>query len=321
MATQLENQTSSVGAAWPPAIASYERMRGFYDQLVDSSAEVDTFVDHFHEYAAEAESIAEVSRLSIRLLTDSAGIADIDRREITIEGALPVDNEYFIVYTAVNAHNRLASANRLAQHREFLDATIQNPRRSDLPELSDRAFEPLVIDSSTPQGEKELLIPRFLALYGMFGYNQQDVSDLLVNDANTIVYAEDDDGVVSTGMAEQATITVKGYGDVRIAEITEAVTRPESRGRGLYTAVSAYLVDILRQQDEAPHVIYGETNLTMPGAIKAAHSNGRNFSYHDRETLGILNPNFGILQQNFKVEDGKEDREYNDFALSYFPAH
>jgi hypothetical protein len=121
-------------------------------------------------------------------------------------------------------------------------------------------------------------------------------------------------------MAEQATIPIEGYGDLRITEITEAATRPSDRGKGFYTAVSADLIDTLRGQIQTPpDVIYGECNLAMRGVIVAAHLNGRKFSFYDQSLLGVNQPYFGILRQNFKVEDNTEQRTYNDFALSYFP--
>ncbi len=36
-----------------------------------------------------------------------------------------------------------------------------------------------------------------------------------------------------------------------------------------------------------------------------------------RWALGVRQLDFGILQQNFRIEDGVETRKYNDFALSY----
>jgi hypothetical protein len=57
----------------------------------------------------------------------------------------------------------------------------------------------------------------------------------------------------------------------------------------------------------------------MVGVLIVVHHNGRRVSYFDRARLGITREDFGILQQNFQVLDGVEDRPYNDFALSYIP--
>lgn len=164
------------------------------------------------------------------------------------------------------------------------------------------------------------MIQRFIELYAAFGYNGVDVEDLLNNPLNTIAYVEDEEGVVSTALAERALIEVNGFRPLRIAEITEAVTRVKDRGRGLYRAISGYLVDSLVEDQEKPlNIIYGESNLAMKGVLISAHHNGRRFSYFDAGSLGLKHPHFGILQQNFHVEDGTEKRPYNDFALSYVP--
>ncbi len=124
-------------------------------------------------------------------------------------------------------------------------------------------------------------------------------------------------------MAEKATITINGFGELSLVEITEASTHPDYRQRGLYRAVSGYLIQhlvSLCRDDAVPiDVLYGESNLAMPGVVIAAHQNGRRFSYFDRDSLGCDNSAFGILPQNFAVADGVETRDYNDFAVSYIP--
>ena len=140
-------------------------------------------------------------------------------------------------------------------------------------------------------------------------------------------------------MAELAQITVQGLGVLVMAEVTEASTRPEFRGQGLYRLASGMLIcrlaDVSHQaitEGESPiHVIYGECNMNMPGVLQAALRNGRRFAVSDASSYGSAFDTtaraeqgrlpFGVLEQNFRVEDGVvAPGRYNDFALSYVPA-
>ena len=143
------------------------------------------------------------------------------------------------------------------------------------------------------------------------------------NPKSTFAYIKKANWVISSPLGGRAVIEVAGEESFRIVEITEASTRVEYRRRGLYKAISGFLIEKLIEESKDTvnpiGAIYGETNLAMPGVVFAAVENGRRFSYFDAPWLGINRPDFGILPQNFKVEDGVETRPYNDFALSYVP--
>ena len=158
-------------------------------------------------------------------------------------------------------------------------------------------------------------------MFDIFGYDEADVAEILNNADNTIIYLEVDGEVVSTAMAERAQIPIAGFGALELYEVTEASTLPNLRELGLYKIASGLLLEhLLNQQATSPvHAIYGESNLAMPGVLIAGHKNGRRFNFFDRRRLSISNPNFGLLQQNFHIDDGREQRPYNDFAVSYLP--
>jgi hypothetical protein len=195
--------------------------------------------------------------------------------------------------------------------------------------------------SSTSTDEQRLsLVDEFCDLYLPFGYNESDVRELLENPDNHIVYVQNAEGqIVSTAMAEIARLSIGGLGTLVMAEVTEASTRPEFRGQGLYRLASGALIcrlaDVSHEaitQGEPPiHIVYGECNMNMPGVLHAALQNGRRFAASDvilygpmfgatqRADQGRLP--FGILEQNFRVEDGVvAPGRYNDFALSYVPS-
>jgi hypothetical protein len=318
-----DNTPSSIGAAWPPVEASHNRLRGFYPEAVRSPQELNEFLNHFEHARERAQNHDTINRLSIRAVAHRALVGTLDREDLEIEGALPVKGtDVSLIYTAWNAPERRSAPEDLVRHQMLLKTAAARPTdsRNRTDSLHAKGFTPRLLDRTVSDRQKAALTDRFTELYSHFGYNLAEVRELLLNPANTIVYIEDSGGIVSTAMAERASLAVAGHGDLNMAEITEAFTLPAYRGRGLYKDVSGLLIrNLLDNPLQQPDIIYGESNLTMPGVIIAARQNGRRFSYCDRAALGINQPAFGILQQNFRVEDGTETRPYNDFALSYIP--
>lgn len=326
--TSAPDLTSSIGAMWPPGPSTHNRMRGFYDQaVVRDVADVAVFAQ---EFAAERERLHEhpdLDRLSIRLVGSFGILAALQDHGIHVEAAIPLGNlgeDLAIAYTAWNSEARRASSGHLASELAMLkNATSSEVSPIDYrQELGLRGYTAHIIDKDTSEADKQALVERFVDMYKIFNYDRGDVETLLFNPANTIAYIEHEGQVISTAMAEAGEILVQDLEPLAITEITEASTHPDHRGNGLYKLVSGFLVsELLRraQQTGQPlNALYGESNLAMPGVILAAHHNGRRFSHFDAERAGINRPDFGILQQNFHVADGTEQRPYNDFAVSYY---
>lgn len=318
----MSEESSSIGAIWPPQRASNNRLRGFYNEVVESSTEINSFATQFEHYRQEAVNHPEVDRLSIRAIASIGAISTLEYLGVSIEAGMPLRDEtdLFVVYTGWNAPDRTAGEEMLLAHRALISTASQREHRGEdsLARLNAQGFKPKIIDHKTPQDRKVNMVDRFTTLYSAFGYEREEVQQLLLSPSNTIAYIEDPDGVVSTAMAEKVTIPVEGYGDIRMAEITEAFTMPTHRRMGLYESISGYLTErLVMDERDRLDVVYGESNLTMPGVVIAAHQNRRRFSYLDRDRLCVRQPNFGILPQNFRIEDGEETRPYNDFALSY----
>jgi hypothetical protein len=324
MTEHITGQTSSIGAVWPPQVSSHGRMRGFYTEgVVRSAGSAADFAAAFAHARIAAEQADGVSRLSIRLVAHAGSLATLARLGVPVEGALPIAGQepgLVVAYTAANQPGRSMSPEHLARHRELLAGTQTRPRTT--PEnrtgnLAAQGFTPRIVNPAAAAA----LTPGFEPLYATFDYNRDEVTELLGNPNNTIAYVADGDRIVSTAMAEHATVHVDGIGAISMVEITEARTAPGYQGRGLYRAVSGYLIDRLRSTEHGKiDVLYGESNLAQPGVINAAHDNGRRFSAQDAGAYGLAGQqDFGILQQNFHVADGAETRQYNDFALSYVP--
>ncbi len=317
------SQSSSVGAIWPPMAGSQERIRGFYDRgIVETAEGCRDFAQLYLNEQSEFEHQTEYTRLSMRFVTYIAHLRILEQLGVEIEAALPLatsDETMVLVYAGRNSLARTLSPNTIRCHRRLLKGVVSQDQTSP---HTPADYEEHMIDHSTAPEERQLLVSRFVGMYGIFGYDQTDVTELLMNPDNTIAYFQDDNGeVVSTAMAEHATVAINGFGDLKLVEITEACTRPELRGQGLYRAISGLLTNqLLNLQASNPvHTIYGESNLAMPGVLFAGHENGRRFSFFDRERFRIESERFGILPQNFSVQDDTEQRAYNDFALSYIP--
>lgn len=327
MSEQIASQTSSIGAAWPPLPSSHNRLRGFYNTVVSTPSEVDTFLSEFNDCRQELAQDPKLDRLTIRVVGNISIAGVLESAGVQVEGALPIAGSInnAIIYTAWNQPHRTASPEHIDRHSASLSNVIKHPLdlRDRTSVLKNMGYAPRVIDARTRDEVSDSTIEQFTTLYDAFGYNQPDVEELLLNSNNTVAYIENCGRVVSTALVEAATIEMDGSEPLHIAEVTEAITSPDYRGMGLYKAVSGFLTHQVlseRVQGTRPlHVLYGESNLAARGVLMAAHENGRLFSHFDRERFAINSTSFGILQQNFHVQDGVETRTYNDFALSYIP--
>lgn len=353
MITEALSATSSIGACWPPAPGTHERIRGFFtDGVVASEADVDTFAETYHD--ARAALGDELTRLSLRLVTHPEALQQLEDRGVHVEAAMPFSvpvvgqgrSDHIVAYTGVNLDERrgiIDAEHELDEHaagRQLLWRTHIRERAQHVTDRLRTGLSLREISADTSLDEREACLDQFCELYDPFGYNQDDTWELLTNPDNHIVFIQTEEGtVVSTAMAEVARIGIGGLGTLVMAEITEASTRPELRGQGLYRLASGLLITRLADRSrqalsngEAPfHVVYGECNMNMPGVLQAAMRNGRQFAAADVGSYGLAfgymarreqgRLPFGVLEQNFRVEDGiVEPGRYNDFALSYVPA-
>ncbi|HSX15768.1 MAG TPA: hypothetical protein VLF40_03170 [Candidatus Saccharimonadales bacterium] len=317
---------SSIEAVWPPTDSTHQRLRGFYNEAVlDSETAVRDFAGQFHHYRQTIAADAAHTRLSVRAVTTPEALRDLQVHQVPVEAVLPLalpEQSLVIAYTGWNAPGRAIRPADVTRHQQTLANAIGRTQTSEhsVASLAGQGITPACIEQTTSEADRRALVPKFAGLYAIFGYNLEQTEALLLDPNNVIAYLRHGNEVVSTAMAESGELAIKGLEPLRIAEITEASTLPAYRGLGLYRLVSGLLAQRLRSPQTRPlHAIYGESNLAMPGVIIAAHHNGRRFSHFDAERYGIHSPQFGILPQNFRVEDGTETRPYNDFALSYLP--
>jgi hypothetical protein len=323
--------TSSIGAAWPPIEASNDRLRGFYPEVVATASDADNLAVAFEQSQRATHEHPNATRLSLRAVVEGKLLPTLGEA-MQLEAALPIANTpgQYILYAAWNDPARKPTNAALEGHRSLITQAQSRPLVNGEPfaELLSKGFEPRILTPQTSLAKRRNQKDRFLELYSKFDFNEDDVEELLTSPHNTIAYIENDEGkVISTALAERGSVTVGGYateGILHIAEITEAVTDPAARGRGLYRALSGFLSKCVLEEQRTGQppldALYGESNLSSPGVIISAHRNGRKFSMDDASHLGLAHqPHFGILQQSVRVNDGSETRPYNDFALTYIP--
>ncbi|NKY27740.1 hypothetical protein [Nocardia gamkensis] len=320
-----QNLTSSIGAVWPPAFATHNRLRGFYPRVVDTADAMIQFIEDFEDYRAKA-AYSSIDRLTIRYAGSIELLYMLEDAGIEVEGVIPLacEHPHYIVYTCWHSSFRSIGADDLLQHRIILKRTRKERARKNRIATDSQALGLTihVLSRGTELSRREHAVARFVEVYRTFGLDQHGVRDLVLSADNTIAYlADSSDAVVCTVLAERAKILIEGHDALVLFEITEGTTRVDFQGRGLYRGLSALLVDHVWEEATEPiHAIYGESNLSSPGVIYAARQNGRRFVHDEGHLYGAIhsrNLRFGILSQNYKVNDGREKRAYNDFALSY----
>jgi len=354
MSAEGIDTTSSIGACWPPAISTSERIRGFFtDRVIETPDDVEQFAEAYHEADARLED-SGATRLSLRAVASTSMLEGLERAGIRVEAAMPfclptpgrTRGDDVVVYAGRNLAERQGAVDpdtarvlSASDHQQLWRSTLHDRRRAIGRRLDSRLR---VCETSGADTDNDVadVLDQFIDLYRPFGYGPSEVLRLLTNPSNRIVFIQAEDGtILSSAMAEIASVVVGGVGEVVMAEVTEASTHPEFRGQGLYRLASGILLcrlaDVSREQilaGEPPiNVIYGECNLNMPGVLHAATQNGRRFAAADAPVLGAIfsttqraaqgRPPFGVLEQNFRVEDGiVAPGRYNDFGLSYLPA-
>ena len=314
--------TSSIGAVWPPTFATYNRLRGLYPESVDTRSQMSRFIQEF-TYYREMAQLSSIDRSTIRYVGSTEFLHLLPESAIQIEGVIPLacTHSHYLIYTRWNSPTRTAATERVDRHRNLLEQTrSQQIRTNNIETVAESlGLRIQLLTRTTAPSRRASEIPRFSDIYRAFGRSEQDAAELVLDVNNTIAYLVAPDGtIVCTTLVEQARIPIAGHGMLNLYEVAEGATRSDYQGRGLYRGLSAFLIDIIRDESSAPiDAIYGECNLSAPGVVYAARQNGRRFVYEDRHLYDITSPDFGILCQNYKVHDGEESWGYNDFVLTY----
>ena len=142
---------------------------------------------------------------------------------------------------------------------------------------------------------------------------------MITSRSNVLVAALNGDILVSAGMAERAQLQLERDSmpiNFVMYEVTEAATREEYRGQGLYTTVAQRLMEYLAESDV--NLVYAESNLLASGVIKAAQRQGRHSVLETFEEYGFTPK---PLRQHVRIYGGSSDtrphEDKNDLLVTY----
>ena len=324
--------TSSIGGVGPPRHASFGRLKGFYIGGVVNdnrhySAAIREFLDgrarlHWHE-----SDSSPYTRVQYRAICDGNFIRKISERiSPWVEAVVPLTPGIFgedpvLVYFSENAPSRQSSKADFLKIRENISRASGQPRRtvSELTAKSEINGYTISILSDKERHQSGVHKDVY-ALYERFGWNEENVAELLGNPDNIIGVARKEDAIVAAGIGEIASIPVNGA-IFRIAELTEAATRSDHERNGCYAAISTTILLAIREQSQRRNVlggeidvIFGESNGLSEGVLRVAVSQGRTFSTDTTARFGF--PGSGILRQQVPISGPVRETEYNDLLVT-----
>lgn len=316
--------TSSVGALWPPEIASFNRIKGIYTPgVIQDEAGIQAILKAIAK-GKEAFRRGGITRISLRAIIDAdflrrrasndPWIDSLVEAQIPLRGTQPVFQDSSLVYFGVNHRSRQPIPGEIRRYLSDLTDTLrydQGPPEQSLSRVREGGYS-IGILSGPPSDE---VIDQVSLLYERFGWSRQEVIEILNKEDSVIAAASIDGQIVSAGIVEMAEIPI-GEDKLRVAEITEAATNGEHAEKGLYTAVSTLLLIELADRSRRGEIfggeidlVYGECNGNAPGVLRTARKQGRLFAYEESGT--------GILFQHAPIAGLPKLTMYNDLFPTY----
>lgn len=322
------NWTSSLGPLkMPPEKTSFERKKGFATELLTDRDKIEHFIAQL--IASEFEN--DVTRITARCIVPLTLIAElISLGQEFIETVIPLEGcgieeleGTCLVYMARNHVHRMSPSDILLEQQRGAEEIYQRNQG-----MAERVCAPLgfFIELITDeQRTSRQIVEMYRTLYTPFGWNEEDIFDLLNSNNNLLVAAFDNNGrIVSSGIAEVGALNLTTEGkniEFTVAEITEAATLPEFRGRNLYQSVSNYILRYLAKLVR-PNLVFGELNLDAPGVLKVAVRQGRTPALETAKRFGL--PRAWYLDQHVTIASGdgterRGDYPYNNLMVAYMP--
>jgi hypothetical protein len=307
--------TSSIGATvWPPEKASFEKRKGIYPQILETSDQLKSVVDEFATIPFELNT----TRFSARICVTATALRDyINKHNPSelIETIIPLTgtnsglDNCCLVYIGKNDQARIPPPD-LPQRQLAKAKGIFNYPGEKKP--LDQEFKIKML--SQEQRQDPNILNMYFELYQYFGWLKEDVRKLLQNNNNLIVACFYDGKIVSSGLAEMGVLTFNEI-PLNIAEITEAATLPACQGRGLYQAVSDAILQNLATNGIPPNLVFGELNLHASGVLTVAARQGRIPAFQTAEYFDT--PHAWVLPQHVTIKNGYNDLPYNNLMVAY----
>lgn len=308
--TMATAEASSVGrAVWPPEEATEQRKKGILNRVLETADDLSSIITEFQNMPFDEATTRYTARIFV---TDSL----LKRKDIKaaiceyVEAILPLAScgipdleDCCMVYIGKNADTRKADPQEL-QHQLKFAKEVYSGESASKEKNSVNGYR---IEQVADEMKKDAnLQHQYAELYQAFGWNEDQVVELLTNHSNTLVAAFDGDRLISAGMAERAELTIERNSRLLpfvMYEVTEAATVEEYRGKGLYTSVAKKIMRILANGDA--NIVYAESNLSAPGVLLAGQRQGRRSAVQSAELFGYPPRS---LEQHVRISGGSHDQ-------------
>lgn len=323
--------TSSIGPQWPPAPASYHRVKGIDNRGCITEPEQLTRLETYLEELASELRAEGPSRLSLRALVEHrllqehrAMLAAWGEAIIPLVGCGERFEAVSLVYWGRNHATRDRHADDLARSLSNVElAERKAPRAAGEMIHRVRGGGYGLRMLSRPERLHHDSLHRAMAdLYSRFGWSTDETRQILANPQSLIAVAERDGEVVSAGIAELSLVALGSGDELRMAEFTEAATRVDHQGHGLYSGIVALLSRELAQRSRRGEILGGELNVAFGecsghdlGVLIAAKHLARTFSRKYCQEQGL--PVDGYLCQHVPIAGAPRSTDYNDLFPTY----
>jgi len=326
-------ETSSLGLFWPPKETLYHRKKGFFLKAIQSDVEFSEFKTEWDRAIISPHFSAEgaYSRVTMRAVVNDGYLHGHNKNlEGMIEAAIPLEggegnvfNGMVLVYFGMNHPDRMSDSytpESCQMNREIALGEEERTSQELIEKPKKIGYNIHPIDKTRRYTPHEKVVDDLFKLYGPFNWTREEIVEMLNATNRLIAVGEMNGNIVSAGVAERASASIQfGKDNVHqldLVELTDAatlVTHEENHeGNGLYSAVSTLLLqEIAALYENSPYafIVFGESNASAIGVLKAARHQGRTFAH------GMLPKHVPILDRGENAK--KELDKYNNFYPTY----
>ncbi|MEM9598143.1 MAG: hypothetical protein AAGD06_28025 [Acidobacteriota bacterium] len=323
--------TSSIGPQWPPLPTSHRRVKGIDNRgVIRDITGLGRLLDDLAVLRRELAA-AEATRLSVRaVVADDVLEAGADGLKPWGEALIPLGGGrrelegHSLVYLGWNDPERASSGEDLDRALGYVDRAAKRGRRdaSGILHRTEAGGYRLWVPTQAERHGGRRVLAGVAALYERFGWTADETGQILAHPSSLIALGEHGGEIVGAALVEPSRVELGDGVELRIAEFTEAATRGDHRGRGLYSALCLTLMEELHRLSSADafldgrlDVAFGESSGQDLGVLMAATHLGRTFSLRSPlvQRLGWK----GYLPQHVPIADAPRSTPYNDLFPTF----